>query len=82
MEATTQNSKQIQRSSDEKTVIPFTEAQLAGLTARQTQYFTEARNKMNYDLELAAQLDDRVQAAIKAGKTVKVAPDMTGFICE
>lgn len=62
--------------------IPFTESQLTTLMSRQTKYFTEARTKINYDLELASQLDDRVQAAIKSGKTVKIASDLTGFICE
>lgn len=62
--------------------IPFSEAQLTTLAKRQAQYFTEARTKLNYDLELAAQLDDRVQDAIKRGKAVKVSQDMTGFTCE
>ena len=63
-------------------LIPFTEAQLTALTTRQAQYYTEARNKMNYDLELAGQLDDRVQTAIKQGKKVTVALDRAGFVCE
>jgi hypothetical protein len=69
-----------QPSSD--SLIPFTEAQLTALTTRQTQYYTEARNKMNYDIELAAQLDDRVQAAIRQGKKVTVQMDKAGFVCE
>ena len=62
--------------------IPFTEAQLATLANRQQKYFSEARRQINYDLELAGELDDRVQSAIKAGKRVKVSQDMTGFVCE
>lgn len=62
--------------------IPFTEAQLATLNSRQQKYFGEARQKISYDLEIAGELDDRVQAAIKSGKRVTVAPDMTGFVCE
>lgn len=62
--------------------IPFTESQLATLASRQQKYFSEARRQINYDLELAGELDDRVQAAIKSGKRVTVAQDMTGFVCE
>lgn len=75
-----ENQNSPQPSSDN--FIPFTEAQLTTLAKRQAQYFTEARNKLNYDLELAAQLDDRVQDVIKQGRAVKVSQDMTGFICE
>ncbi len=71
-----------QPSLDDGSFIPFTEAQLSTLTSRQSQYFTDARNKLNYDLELAGQLDDRVKSAISQGKRVRVSQDMTGFICE
>ncbi len=62
--------------------IPFTEAQLTTLTSRQSQYFTEARNKLNYDIELAGQLDDRVKSAIQQGKRVRVDLERAGFVCE
>ena len=63
-------------------LIPFTEAQLSTLASRQTQYFSEARTKINYDMELAAQLDDRVASAIKEGKRIKISLEHGGFLCE
>lgn len=85
MEATNEHEKQnsTPHSSDNSDgLIPFTEAQLSTLSARQAQYFTEARNKLNYDLELAAQLDDRLKEAIRSGKRVQVSLERAGFVCE
>jgi hypothetical protein len=81
MEPTTQDQNLAPSSSDKEEFIPFTDAQLATLAGRRNKYFADAQQKIAYDVELASALDDRVQEAIRRGKTVSVSPEMTGFAC-